>query len=146
MTNILKWLSLASVVVFGFWGNLAAVYQTLMVFMILDMASGIIVAFTQKTLEASLAWKGVFKKGGEIVIVLMAAYIQKLVPGLSSVPLPEALAGFYIYYEGLSIIENASILGIPIPQFLRDALAKLSPEKDIPPEGIERRQSKIRQG
>lgn len=54
----------------------------------------------------------------------VCGYLSPLV----GVPLGEAVAGFYAAHELLSVLQNADRAGLPVPQVLRDALAKLSPE------------------
>lgn len=143
MKKIIEWSSILVAALVAYWVKIEPIYQALLVFIVLDVVSGSILAYTRKTVSAQSAYTGIFKKGGELVLIGMAAYLQIVIPGLEGVPLPQALAGFYCYVEGLSIIENAAALGVPIPQFLRDALVKLSPDKDIPP-GEERRASMMK--
>ena len=52
-------------------------------------------------------------------------------PYAAGLPLGRLVAVFYTVTEGLSILENLSRAGVPIPQQLRDALEKLSAEKDV---------------
>lgn len=138
MKQFLSWLAAVAAVVAGIWGNIDVIYQVLLVVIVLDVISGVILAFNNKTLSAEFAQIGIFKKGGEIVLVGLAWYIQRLLPG-TNVPLAQTMAGFYIYVESLSVVENAAKLGVPIPDFLRKALQQLNPDKDIPPAEGERR-------
>ncbi len=131
-TKILQWLSLAAAAIGLFFTNMPAIYQVLLVFVILDVITGALRAYSQKGLSVEAASSGILKKGVELILVAMAWYLQKL-GVVGGIPLPEALAGFYVYVEGLSILTNAAALGVPIPQFLKDALASLSPEKQVPP-------------
>ncbi len=144
MTKFLQWLGAVAAVIAAFWGNIDTIYQVLLVVIVLDVISGVIVAFNKKTLSADMAQLGIFKKGGELVLVGLAWYIQRLLPG-ADVPLAQTMAGFYIYVESLSVVENAATLGVPIPEFLRKALQKLNPDKDIPPAEGERRASLMKE-
>jgi len=128
MSKVIQWIALVAAFVSGYWNHLDAVYQVLLVVIVFDMITGGLRAFTQKKLTSDIAYIGALKKGGELVLVGLAFYVQRLIPGVDA-PLAPALAGFYVYVEVLSILENAAALGVPIPQFLRDALAKLNPEK-----------------
>ncbi len=130
--KILQWLSAVAVAVGFFFHNMPVVFQVLIVFMVLDTIAGFLRALTQQKISAEAAYRGMIKKGGMLILVGMLVFLQKIT-GMTGVPLPEALASFYIYVEGLSILENASAFGVPIPQFLRDALEALSPEKVPPP-------------
>lgn len=128
--NILQWLGAVAALCAAVWLRLDTVYQALLVFVVLDVASGSIRAAVRGQLSSNTAYIGILKKGGELILIGMAYFVQRMVPdGLGSVPLPQALAGFYCYVEAVSILENASAVGVPIPQFLKDALAVLSPDK-----------------
>lgn len=130
LENIIQWLGVVAALATAAWVKLDAVYQALLVFVVLDVISGAIRAFTQGQLSSNIAYTGILKKGGELILIGMAYFVQRLVPdGLGNIPLPQALAGFYCYVEAVSILENASAAGVPIPQFLKDALAALSPDK-----------------
>lgn len=129
--KVISWFGILVLGVTAAFGKIETVYQVLIVFVVLDTLTGVLLAWSKKELSTKKAQMGMLIKGGELILVGMSVYLQKLISGFSSVPLPEALAGFYIYVEGLSIITNASALGVPIPSFLKDALAALSPEKNI---------------
>ena len=131
-SKILQWFAGIAALIGMLFTNMPAVYQVLMVFIILDVITGFLLAFSQKKLSSDAAYFGILKKGGELILVAMAWYLQKTL-GMAGVPLPEVLASFYIYVEGLSILTNASALGVPVPQFLKDALEALSPEKQETP-------------
>ena len=132
MTNVIQWLGLAAAAVAGLWVEVPVVYQALIVFIVLDVLAGGIRAGVNHELSSDAAFTGMLKKGGELILVGMSFYVQKLVPGFESVPLPAALAGFYCYVETISILENSAALGVPIPAFLKNALASLSPDKVTP--------------
>lgn len=112
--------------------HLPVIFQVLFVFMAVDMVSGIFRAAQMGTLTSSVAYSGVMKKTGELLLVGLAVYMQQVLAPVEAVPLPEALALFYIYTEGLSVLENFAAIGVPIPDFLRNALAELAPNK-LPP-------------
>jgi Phage-related holin (Lysis protein) len=92
--------------------------------MILDYATGVTAAWEEKRLDSEVGRKGIITKIGMLVVVSMAALID------SSLLLPDPILrtltiGFFIANEGLSILENAAILGVPIPTQLKDALEVL---------------------
>lgn len=134
LAKVLRFLGIAVAFVGAVFVNLPEIYQVLLVFMAVDMVSGIIRAAQQKELTSAIAWNGVMKKTGEGLLVATAAYLQQVVAPIGAVPLPEALSLFYIYTEGLSILENFAAVGVPIPDFLKSALAELAPNK-LPPSG-----------
>jgi toxin secretion/phage lysis holin len=128
---VLQWLALAAAVMSGIWARLDIIYQVLLVFIAADVISGAIRAVIQKTLSSRTAYEGILRKTGELMLVAVSAYAQRLIPGGSGLHLPEALAGFYVYVESISTLENLAIVGVPIPPFLRDALLKLAPPEKM---------------
>jgi len=111
----------------GLWGSLPVTFQILIVVMLLDIVTGFIRSALDKTVSSGMAWKGVLKKALSIMVVLLGASLQHM-SGIT-LPIAESLAAFYIYVEAVSLLENAAAVGVPIPQFLRDILAQLNPEK-----------------
>ncbi len=105
--------------------------QLLVILMAVDIITGIAAAFANKTICSEVSFKGIAKKSIALLLVGIANYMEYLVQA----PLGEAVAGFYAANEGVSIIENATEAGLPVPKILRDALAKLNPEgaKEIRP-------------
>ena len=102
---------------FGCWDTSMTV---LIVFMSIDYISGLIVAgvfhTSQKSgtgaLESRAGWKGLFRKGGTLTVVLVASLLDMLV-GTSFVR--DAVIIAYIVNEAIYIVENAGLMGIPIP-------------------------------
>lgn len=131
MVKLLQWAGLAVAGVAAAFGNLPVTIQVLLVVMIVDVLFGFLRSFTQQRLSSTAAWAGVTRKIGTLLMVCLAYYIGEIsrLPGVP-VALGSLAAGYYIYQESLSILENASILGLPIPNFLRDALSQLSVSDD----------------
>lgn len=110
--------------IFGGWDS---ALTTLMVFMAIDYITGLIVAGvfhkSPKTktgaLESKAGWKGLCRKGMTIFIVLIACRLD-LVMGTSFVR--DAVIIAYIANEGISIVENAGLMGIPIPAVIAKAI------------------------
>lgn len=106
--------------IFGDWD---VALQCLVIAIALDYISGLIKAFVNKELSSKIGLKGILKKVGILVIVALAVLIDK-VTGESG-----AVRTLVIYYfvanEGLSIIENLSEAGLPIPEVLKKALKSL---------------------
>lgn len=127
MNAILRWLGLVFAGIAAFLGNLPVTIQVLLVVMLVDILLGFLRAFSQARLESGVALAGMTRKVGIILIVALAYYVGEIsnLPGVP-VALGSLAAGFYIYQESLSILENSSVLGLPIPDFLKDALAQLS--------------------
>lgn len=100
--------------------------QCLIVAIALDYVSGIIKAWHTKTLSSRIGFRGLIKKIGYLLIVMLAVLIDR-VTGNSG-----AIRTLVIYYfvanEGLSIIENLSVTNIPIPKVIKKALKALKKE------------------
>lgn len=87
----------------------------------IDVAMGLLLAFITKQLNSSINWLGLTKKVAVILMIAMAGLLDPLIPGNLMICTTCA----YIVYEGISITENAALLGLPIPQVIKDALAKV---------------------
>lgn len=105
------------------WGNLEPLVQLLMVFMVLDIATGLLRGYALRELSSDVSRRGVARKGIMLLLVAAAKAAESHVGGL---PLAGAVAGFYLAHEGVSILENAAGAGLPVPQALREALVKLA--------------------
>lgn len=117
---------------FGGWDS---ALTTLMVFMAIDYITGLIVAGvfhkSPKTktgaLESKAGWKGLCRKGTTIFIVLVSCRLD-LIMGTSFVR--DAVIIAYIVNETISIVENAGLMGIPIPSVITKAIDVLKKKGD----------------
>ena len=117
---------------FGGWDTALA---TLLTFMAVDYATGLIVAGvfhkSQKTengaLESRAGWKGLCRKGTSLLVVLVA-YRLDLVIGSNFVKDATIIA--FIANETISIIENAGLMGAPIPAVIVKAIDVLKQKAD----------------
>ncbi len=96
----------------------------LVVMMAVDYVTGIMCAVVDRKLSSAIGFKGIFKKVFILMLVAIANIIDVHVVGTGSA-LRGATACFYLSNEGLSILENAVHLGLPVPDGLRDILAQL---------------------
>ena len=107
-------------------GGLDIAISCLLIAIILDYISGIIKAFVNKNLSSEIGFKGILKKVGVLIVVMLAVLVDR-VAGETG-----AIRTLVIYYfvanEGLSIIENIGEAGVPIPKKLKDALKILKKE------------------
>lgn len=111
---------------------------TLLIFMVIDYAMGLIIAGifhkSGKTetgrLNSRAGWKGLCKKGVTLLIILVATQLDLLM-GLDYIRYGAIIA--YITIEVISIIENAGIMGVPIPKIIINAIDILKKEefKDV---------------
>lgn len=119
---------------FGGWD---ATIITLITVMIVDYITGVIVAGifhnSPKTengsLESKAGWKGLLRKGVTLLIVLVAARLDVV---LGTTFIRNAVIIGYIVNELISIIENAGLMGVPIPAAIQKAIEVLqSKENDL---------------
>ena len=117
---------------FGGWD---AALITLLIFMAIDYVSGLIVAgvfqASDKSESGSLSsiacWQGLLKKGMTLVIVLVAAQLDKV---LGTAFVRDAVVIAYIVNETISIIENAGLMGLPIPDVIMSAIEQLQGKRN----------------
>jgi toxin secretion/phage lysis holin len=101
----------------------------LIAFVVIDYATGVMCAILEKNLSSEIGAKGIFKKVLIFVMVAIGHIIDSRIIGDGSA-IRTAVIFFYLSNEGISIIENASIIGLPIPQKLKDVLAQLSGKEE----------------
>lgn len=109
---------------FGGWD---AAMVTLMVFMAIDYITGLIVAgvFHQSgkseggALESHAGWKGLCKKGVSLLIVLVACRLDIVI---GSNFIRDAVVIAFITNETISIVENAGLMGVGIPEPIMSAI------------------------
>jgi len=100
-------------------GGIDLLIETLVVLMIIDYITGLLKGFKNKNISSSRSYQGIGKKMVMLLIVAAATKIDPLIEGMA---VRTVVAMFYVATEFLSILENAVILGIPIPTKLRLAL------------------------
>ncbi len=128
--SILTFIGAAGGLLASFFGGWDSSLTTLIVFMGIDYVTGLIVAGvfhkSPKTktgaLESKAGWKGICRKGVTILIVLIACRLD-LIMGTSLVR--DAVIIAYIVNELISIIENAGLMGIPVPAVITRAIEVL---------------------
>ena len=110
-------------------GGLDAMLICLFTFMILDYVTGIIKAFKNKKLSSETGFYGILKKITILVVIMVAVQVDTALQ-LNDVMRYLAI-GFYIANEGLSILENAGEIGIPLPEKLKESLESLRSDEDV---------------
>ena len=120
-----------------FFGGWSDGLTTLVIFMCIDYISGFVVAGVFKksrktesgALESRAGWKGLCRKCMTLVLVLVA-YRLDLLRGEGTLIRDAVTIGFTIN-EGLSILENAVLMGLKVPEPLRKALEVLAPKAEV---------------
>ena len=109
-------------VITAFLGEIDQLIITLVTFMCLDYATGVIKAICEKKLSSAVGFKGIVKKFFIILIVGLTVSLERIMP--AAVPLREMTVLFFVANEGFSILENVSMF-IPLPGKLKSVLAQL---------------------
>ena len=113
-----------------FLGGCDGLLYALVVFVVVDYITGVMCAINNKTLSRAVGFKGICRKVLIFLLVGIANVLDVQVIGTGSV-LRTAVIFFYISNEGISILENAGRVGLPIPKKLIDILHQLNKEDDI---------------
>ena len=96
----------------------------MLAFVIIDYITGVMCAVIDKKLSSEVGFKGIFKKVLIFLLVGIANILDVQVIGTGSI-LRTAVIFFYISNEGVSLLENAAHLGLPIPQKVKTVLEQL---------------------
>ncbi len=112
-----------------FVGGVDGLMTALIIFMVIDYITGIMCAVVDKKLSSTVGFKGICKKVLIMMLVGVAHIVDLHVVGTGEA-LRSAVICFYLSNEGVSVIENAGHLGLPIPEKLKDILAQLHNRSD----------------
>ncbi len=107
-----------------FLGGMDGLLIALIVLMALDYISGVMCAVIDRNLSSAVGFRGVCKKVFILMLVGVAHIIDLHVVGTGSA-LRGAVICFYLSNEGLSLLENAAHIGLPVPEKLKAVLAQL---------------------
>ena len=107
-----------------FLGGCDGLLIALVMFVVMDYISGVMCAIADKTLSSEVGFKGICRKVLIFVLVGIANILDVQVIGTGSV-LRTAVIFLYISNEGISLLENAGYLGLPIPEKIKTVLEQL---------------------
>lgn len=107
-----------------FLGGCDGLLVTLVVFAVVDYITGVMCAVADKKLSSEVGFKGICRKVLIFLLVGIANILDVQVIGTGSV-LRTAVIFFYISNEGVSLLENAAHLGLPIPEQMKAVLEQL---------------------
>lgn len=132
---VLAAIAAAGAVVAEHLGGWDVALQVLVVFMAADYLTGLIVAGVFKrsaksesgALESRAGFKGLVRKGSILLLVYLAVLLDK---ATSAEYIRTAVCFFFIANEGLSILENLGLMGVPYPAFLKNMLQALREKND----------------
>ena len=109
-------------------GGYDGILIVLTVFISVDYITGIICGFYKRKLSSDLSFSGILKKMFMLCIVALTVLIETHI--FKTNTLRSAVILYYISNEGISILENFSALGVPIPDKLKRAMLKLKDDDD----------------
>ena len=107
-----------------FLGGCDGLLYALLVFVVLDYCTGVMCAIEDKNLSSEIGFKGICRKILIFALVGVGHLIDTHIVGSGSI-MRTATIFFYLSNEGLSLVENAAHLGLPIPEKLKDVLEQL---------------------
>lgn len=107
-----------------FLGGSDGLLIALVLFVVIDYATGVMCAVVDHRLSSEVGFRGICKKVAIFLLVGVAQILDKNVIGDGGV-LRAAVIFFYLSNEGVSILENAAHLGLPIPEKLKEVLEQL---------------------
>ena len=107
-----------------FLGGCDGLLYALIAFVVVDYVTGVMCAVVDKKLSSAVGFRGIFKKVLIFLLVGVANILDAQVIGAGCV-LRTAVIFFYISNEGVSLLENAGHLGLPIPTKLKAVLEQL---------------------
>lgn len=111
--------------VLGFmYGEVTGLFWALIAFMALDYVTGVIVAIIEKRLSSEVGFRGLAKKFLILVFVAVGHIADTYILGGTPAAM-SAVMLFYIANEGISIIENAAALGLPVPKKLTSIMEQI---------------------
>ena len=112
---------------FGGW-DLAL--KILITFMVLDYVTGVIYVYVIKTLNSEVGFRGLIKKCMILAVLIVGVELDRMLGNGGTWVFRTLVAYFYIANEGISLLENISNLGVPIPNKIKTAFEQLNNDED----------------
>ena len=136
--KVVKTIAAIAGAIAGLFGGFDVMLQVLVGAMIIDYITGWIVAILGNSiktasghLDSNIAWKGLLKKGLALLVVLLGAMLDRAV---GQQVFRNMVVWFYIANEGLSILENLALAGVPFPSSVKKMLEQMRDKNDKPPD------------
>lgn len=107
-----------------FLGGCDGLLYALVAFVVIDYITGVMCAINDKTLSSEVGFRGICRKVLIFLLVGIANILDVQIIGTGSV-LRTAVIFFYISNEGVSLLENAAHLGLPVPEKIKTVLEQL---------------------
>jgi toxin secretion/phage lysis holin len=112
-----------------FLGGFDGLLYALVAFVVIDYITGIMAAILEKKLSSNIGFKGIFKKVLIFTFVGIGHIVDIYILQNGSA-VRTAVIFFYLSNEGLSIVENATKIGLPVPEKLRAVFVELGKEEE----------------
>ncbi|EEA84848.1 phage holin family protein [Peptacetobacter hiranonis] len=133
MTNFLNNFN-GGIAVLGTWftwlfGGWDLALKSLVLLMCVDYITGLVKGYLNKNLNSLTSFRGICKKLFILLILIVAVILDRVI-GNDGYIFRTLVCFFYIANESLSVVENASELGVPIPKSIKVALEQLKEEND----------------
>lgn len=108
----------------AFIGGFDGLMYALLTFVCIDYITGVMGAIVDHRLSSAVGFRGICRKVLIFALVGVANVLDAQIIGSGSV-LRSAVASFYLANEGISLLENAAHLGLPVPEKLKEILVQL---------------------
>ena len=108
----------------SFIGEFDSLLYALVIFISTDYITGVLCGIVEKNLSSAVGFKGICQKVFILLLVGVANVLDVHVVGSGSI-LRSAVICFYISNEGISIVENAARIGLPVPEKLQEVMKQL---------------------
>ncbi len=133
MNDLIEGIRIAIVTIGGFIGGIMGGFDgliySLIVFVLIDYLTGVMAAIVDRQLSSEIGFKGIFKKVSIFMLVAVGHIIDSKLLGTGTA-LRTAIILFYSSNEGISILENATRMGLPIPKKIKSVLEQLKKDSD----------------
>ena len=110
-------------------GGCDGILYALVIFVVMDYITGIMCAIADKVLSSEVGFKGIVRKVLIFILVGIANILDVQVINTGSI-LRTAVIFFYLSNEGISLLENATHLGLPVPEKLKVVLKQLHDKEE----------------
>jgi toxin secretion/phage lysis holin len=126
MEKLFNWISIIGGTIGGilisFLGGMDKLLVALLIFVILDYVTGLLKAIYNKKLSSEIGFKGIVKK---VMIIIVVGVSVTLENNFGIPAIREIVIMFFAINEAISLLENASQMGLPIPEKLKNVLLQL---------------------
>lgn len=116
----------------AFLGGMDGLIYALIAFVVADYITGVLAAISERRVSNAIGFKGISRKVVLFALIGLAHLLDVHVIGTPGV-LRTATIVFYLSNEGISLVENATRLGLPVPHQIRDALELIANRREQRP-------------